>query len=420
MNFLNEQKDNKWGQLSEEEKLQLLSASINIYAEKATNVEKKINDRMDLIEVAMKRPGGVGNVDNISGSGAEGKNFAVAMHLNRDKNASIPFDKIGDIKPVSSSDLKDYSVAMDKLIRRGYERLFDAERKGLSEGIDSDGGYTVTPYMSNKIITRQREVDPLRGLCSNQTITTNAFESLVDADDSGAEWVSELGSRDETTNPAFKGLRIPVHELYSLVPASQQLLEDSGINVETWLANKFGDKFARSEGAAFISADGAGKPRGILTYPSGTSWGQIEQVHMGNAALLTADGFIKLKYSLNSFHLNRAAFLMNRNTLALAMEIKNGIGDYIFRPSANLAEPATICGLPVYISPTVPDVAAGSMAVVCADFQEAYMIVDRIGFSLLRDPYTQKKSGLVEFLARKRVGGGVTNFDAVKIGTIEV
>jgi len=70
------------------------------------------------------------------------------------------------------------------------------------------------------------------------------------------------------------------------------------------------------------------------------------------------------------------------------------------------------------MSKTLPDVAANALAVAIADWSEAYQIVDRMGISVQRDPFTVKP--FVEFYTRKRVGGDVVNFDAIKIGKISV
>ena len=187
-------------------------------------------------------------------------------------------------------------------------------------------------------------------------------------------------------------------------------------SIETWLSNKCADKFNRTESAAFVTGNGVGKPRGFLTYANGTSWGQVEQVNMGAAAALTADGFYSVKYALIEQYLNRATWLMNRSTFAAALKLKDGSGNYLWQPSYQLGQPSTLIGLPVRMGTTMPAVAAGALSVALADWQEAYMIVDRIGISLLRDPYTVKP--VIEYYFRKRVGGDVTNYTAIKLGKI--
>ena len=204
--------------------------------------------------------------------------------------------------------------------------------------------------------------------------------------------------------------------MYAKPRATQQLLEDSAINIEQYIANKVAEKMGRYESAAFVTGDGVGKPRGFLTYDTGTDYGQIEQIDMGAAAVLTADGFIKIKYSLVEDYLNRGTWLMNRTTVRDAMLLKDGNGNYIWKPSIAVDAPSTILSLAVRMATSMPAVAANALSIVLADFNEAYTIVDRLGVTVQRDPYTVKP--FVEFYTRKRVGGDVVNFQAMKIGKI--
>jgi HK97 family phage major capsid protein len=137
---------------------------------------------------------------------------------------------------------------------------------------------------------------------------------------------------------------------------------------------------------------------------------------MGNATALTADGFKSVKYSLAEDYLNRGTWLMNRLTVAEAMKLKDGNGQYLWQPGMQLGQPAQLDGLPVRMSTTMPQVAASALSVVLADWSEFYMVVDRLGITVQRDPYTAKP--FIEFYTRKRVGGDVINFDAGRIGVI--
>jgi HK97 family phage major capsid protein len=325
-------------------------------------------------------------------------------------------------REVDVEGFKTYKTAYNAFLRTRDEKFLSADHmKAMILGSDPDGGYTVTPVMNNRIITRQYESDPLRQLASVERISTDAMEWMVDFDEAGAGWEGETETGAETDTPKTFKKRIPVHVMYAKPKASQTLLEDSSINIENWLADKVASRFNRIEAASFITGNGVGKPRGILTYSNydtaGTDqWGRIERTNMGAAAALTADGFIDVKFSLVEQYLNMGTWLMNRLTVADAMQLKNGNGDYIWK--AGLAEDrhGTILGMPLRMSTTMPVVAAGALSVAIADWREAYMIVDRLGITVQRDPYTAKP--MVEFYTRKRVGGDVANFQAVKIGVI--
>jgi len=381
--------------------------------------KKALTERMDAIEVALKRTAKSdpnATEEAIAKAHAEAKQFLIHCLVVRDKSdKGATYDRVNAME-INVDEYRAYSKAFEMFLRKD-ERLSSPDHlKALSVGIDPDGGYTVTPVMSNRTITKLFEGDPLRQLANVETISTGAIEWLVDWDEAGWGWEGETETGAETSTPQLYKKRIPVHVIYAKPRATQTLLEDSGINIENWLADKVASRFLRGEGAAFVSGDGVGKPRGFLTYASGTGWGQVEQVAMKHATALTADGFIAVKYSLVEYYLTRGTWLMNRLTVADAMYLKDGAGDYIWKPGMAEDKASTILGLPVRMSTTMPTVTGSALSVALADWAEAYTIVDRLGITIQRDPFTVKP--YVEFYTRKRVGGDVTNYQAIKLGII--
>jgi len=380
-----------------------------------------LDARIDAVETAFKR---VPNEDNSlsvvqkADQLKEAKDFMINAMIVRDKSdKGATFDRVKQME-VDVEVYDGYKQAFELFIRKD-ERLATPEAlKALSVGVDPDGGYTVTPVMSNRIIKRLFEADPIRQLASVESISTGAIEWLVDWDQFGFGWEGETETSDETDTGKLYKKRIPVHIMYAKPRATQTLLEDSGINIENWIADKVANRFTRGEGAAFVNGNGVGKPRGILSYGNGVAFGTVEQIAMQAAAALTADGFIAVKYSMIEQYLSRGTWLMNRLTVADAMYLKDGTGAYIWKPSFKDDENSTILGLPVRMSTSMPTVAANTLSVALADWTEAYMVVDRLGITIQRDPFTAKP--YVEFYTRKRVGGDVTNFQALKLGIISV
>jgi HK97 family phage major capsid protein len=204
-----------------------------------------------------------------------------------------------------------------------------------------------------------------------------------------------------------------VHELYAQPKATQKLIDDAAIDIEAWLADKVSTIFAKKENTAFISGDGVGKPRGILTYSDGTSWGTIEQVASGSSGAVTADKLLELYYSLKEDYAVNATFLMNRSTVEAVRQLKDNTNQYLWSPGLHLGAPDTLLGVPVYQAADMPVPAADSLSIACGDFKSAYQIVDRTGVRVLRDPFTDKP--FVKFYSTKRVGGDVINFEAIKL-----
>ena len=394
--------------------------------EQQAKSQEEFNKRADAIETAMGRPGrsGTKESEELEREAKQFQTEVLSSHLKSD--SGVAFEEL-EGKQFSVEDYQLYRKAFEAWVRKyGGTRSYNMPekfQKALQVGIDPDGGITVPTSMSNRIIQRIYESDPVRQLATVENITTGAIEWMVDIDEAGIEWegesTGETTTGGETSTPGWRKKRIVAHTLSAKPRATQTLLEDSGLNIENWLADKLAKKFLRGEGAAFVSGDGVGKPRGFLSYSSGTEWGQVEQVAMGAAAALTADACVNLEYSLKEHFLERGVWLMNRTTVRDAMKLKDSTGAYIWKPSLLASDPvSSLLNLPVRMATTMPAVAANALSVAIADWAEAYMIVDRLGISIQRDPYTAKP--FIEFYTRKRVGGDVTNFDAIKIGKISV
>lgn len=290
-------------------------------------------------------------------------------------------------------------------------------RADLKKSDDSNGGYLVPKEWDRTITDKLRTVSPLRKLFKVQTTSKPKFSKLYNMHGAGSGWVGEEDSRAKTDTPTFKSLDFETGEIYANPAATQQMLDDAEINLEAFLADEVKTEFAVAENKAFISGDGQkGKPTGLLTYAEGGTnatkhpLGAIKVVKSGNAAAVTADSVIDLVYSLPAEYSQGAGFMMNRKTLAAVRKLKDGQGNYLWQPSYQQDQPSTLCGYPVYEVADMPDVAANALCIAFGDFNRAYMILDRKGVSILRDPYTNKP--FVQFYTTKRVGGGVDNPEA--------
>lgn len=288
------------------------------------------------------------------------------------------------------------------------------ERKAMSVISDPDGGYTVTADMSGRVIKKIFETSPFRAYANSQTISSDALEGLYDNDEAGAGWVGETQARPETTTPQLGKYRIPVHEMYANPAVTQKLLDDSSLNIESWLSDKVGRKFGRMENTAFLTGDGVAKPRGILTYPAGTNQtGQLQQIVSGSNGLVTADTIIDLMFSIKSSYLAGSIFGANRMVIAQLRKLKDGQGNYLWSPGFNGGSQSTVLGYGIVDFPDMPVPATDALALFFGNLSEAYQIVDRIGLRVLRDPFTNKP--YIHFYTTKRVGGDVVNFEAIKL-----
>jgi HK97 family phage major capsid protein len=297
------------------------------------------------------------------------------------------------------------------------------ELKALSVSTDSEGGYAVSATMSDQITQTLFSTSPVRPYARIVTVQSDAFEELVDKSDLEAQWAGETAARPETATPQLAKLRIPVREIYANPKATQQLLDDASIDVEAWLSAKLADKFARLENAAFVGGNGVTQPRGIVSYPATTdadatrAWGTLQYVASGAsgafAASNPADKLIELVYALKAEYRAGAVWLMNRDCARRVRQFKDGQGNYLWQPATTAAQPEMLLGFPVVLAEDMPAIAANSFSVAFGNLRAGYTIVDRAGVSVLRDPYSAKPHVL--FYTRKRVGGDVVNFEAIKL-----
>jgi HK97 family phage major capsid protein len=322
----------------------------------------------------------------------------------------------------TTKEAREYSAAFEKFFRRGTEaNLGDlAVKASLTKDSNSDGGYLVPEEMSNTIDRVVGTVSVMRDLASVIQISTDTYKKLVSLGGATSGWVSEKESRSETTAPNLSEIAINTAEIYANPAATNQLLDDAQVDIAQWLADEVAITFAEQEGAAFINGDGVGKPRGLLQHPTvanaNYAWKSVGFIVSGNATGFATsnptDRFMDLYYALKQQYRNGATWLTSDAVLGQIRKFKDGQGNYIWSPPT-VDMPATILGKPVRTDDNMPALGANAFPVAFGNFQRAYLIVDRFGTRVLRDPFTNKP--YVNFYTTKRVGGAIQNFEAVKL-----
>lgn len=309
----------------------------------------------------------------------------------------------------------EYKSAFNNYLRSGNENaLSSLEKKSLSASIDVDGGYLIRPEVSQNMTRVLEDISPMRQLASIEVISSSSLDVLEDYTSASAGWTSETKLAVDTDTPKINKRNIPVFEIFAQPSATQKLIDDSSIDIESWLVDKLITSFSKLENQAFIKGDGSSCPRGILTYTDGKEWGKIQQVKSGTEGSFEADNLFALYFALKEQYCNNASFLMNRFTLHHVRTLKDkNSGRYLWTPSISEKNPNTLLGLPVFEASDMPVAEKNSLSIALGDFKAAYKVVDRNGVRVLRDPYTFKP--FVKFYTTKRVGGDVINFEAIKL-----
>lgn len=318
---------------------------------------------------------------------------------------------------------QEHKAAFVSFLRKGDDSgLSSLERKALQRGSDVDGGYLVPVDMAAEIDRVASTISVVRGLADVRQIGSASHKFRAKTSGLAARWVGEGETGGETTNPKYARIEIDAEEMEAEPWVYNDTLEDADYNLEADVTDEAGIAFGEAEGAAFISGNGIKKPRGILTYDvvanASYAWGKVGYVASGGAGAFAAsnpgDNLIDLIHSLKSQYRQGAALLMADTTLAAVRKIKDGSGNfYLFNPDATGKFSGYVLGVPVEIDDNMPAIAANSYSIAYANLKRGYRIVDRKGIALIRDNLTTK--GTTKFNFRKRVGGGIRNFEAIKL-----
>jgi HK97 family phage major capsid protein len=393
------------------------SATTRDNVEKLNTKITELQNKLDEETKANKANEAAINRITLGGAGSEGaENSAeVRKHINA-------FNKLTG-KKLDAEAYENFKKAQNEYWRLGEKKLGGETLNVLSVAADGDG-YLVSPDISGRMIKKVYESSPLRELAAVQNTSKPSVEGIYDNDEVTVGWVGEDDStaRDAETDTAdLGGWELKVHEMYAQPHATQNMLDDADFDVEAWLGDKVGAKLGRTEATAFVSGNGVKKPRGILSYTNvanaSFTWGNIGFVVTGAATTFAssnpADVLFDAEDALKQAYREGAAWLMARSTATKIRKFKDGQGNYLWQPSIQVGQPATLLGYRLALGEDMPATGSNAFPIAFGNFKEAYQIVDRQGIRVLRDPFTKK--GRVKFYTTKRVGGGVINFEALKL-----
>ena len=367
------------------------------------------------------------------------KDMSEMTEMKADADAKIKTltDTVEELQAKSNRPFVTHSIKETKMenkdilgifARKGIEGL-QAKAGDLQISVDAQGGYSLPVEMNENILELQKEKSPMRQVCGSITTNSTDYSQLVSIGDAASGWVGETESRPKTDAPELTKISAVFGEIYAAPKAYQHVLEDSFFNVEAWLNGEVSREFNEKEGQAFLNGTGTNQPKGILNglsdsaaYLAGDAtrdFGKFQVVKTGTAASLgaTADDVINtlrgLVLSTKTGYLTGAKFMMNRATHSVLVDMKNADGEYFLQRDIATAAGTKIFGYDIVINEDMADIGAGNMPIIFGDFGSAYSIIDRVGVSVLRDPYSAY--GAISFYTRKRVGSMTLNTESLKV-----
>ncbi len=310
------------------------------------------------------------------------------------------------------------SAAFEGFVRSGAT----IEMKAFTGVTGDAGGFAVPKEIDATIDAVLKGISPIRSIANVVKVGSAGYRKLVTTGGTPSGWAAETDARPGTATPVFVEIAPPMGELYANPSASQAMLDDAAFDVEEWLAGEIAMEFAKAEGAAFVGGSGVGRPKGFLSQPTAATgdatraFGTLQYLASGAAGDFAAnpqERLIDLVQSLRGPYRQGASFVMNASTLARIRKFKTSDGAFVWAPSLAAGQPATLLGYPVVEAEDMPDIGANALSIAFGNFKAGYIIAERSETAILRDPYSNKP--FVNFYATKRVGGCVTNSEAIKL-----
>lgn len=279
----------------------------------------------------------------------------------------------------------------------------------LEEGTDSEGGYLVPDEYERTLVEALEEENVFRQMAKVIRTSSGDRKIPVVATKGTASWIDEEGAYTESDD-SFSQVSIGAYKVGTMIKVSEELLNDSVFDLESYIAKEFARRIGTKEEEAFFTGDGSGKPLGVLAATGGAETG----VTAASSTAVTADELMDLFYSLKSPYRKKAVWVLNDSTIKAVRKLKDSTGQYLWQPSLVTGTPDTLLGRPVKTSAYMPVIAAGAKTIAFGDFSY-YWIADRQGRSFKRLNELYAANGQVGFLGSQRVDGKLVLSEAVKV-----
>ena len=279
----------------------------------------------------------------------------------------------------------------------------------LEEGTDSEGGYLVPDEYERTLVEALEEENVFRQMAKVIRTSSGDRKIPVVATKGTASWIDEEGAYTESDD-SFGQVSIGAYKVGTMIKVSEELLNDSVFDLESYIAKEYARRIGAKEEEAFFAGDGSGKPLGVLAATGGAETG----VTAASSTAVTADELMDLFYSLKSPYRKKAVWVLNDSTIKAVRKLKDSTGQYLWQPSLVAGTPDTLLGRPVKTSAYMPVIAAGAKTVAFGDFSY-YWIADRQGRSFKRLNELYAANGQVGFLGSQRVDGKLVLSEAVKV-----
>lgn len=300
------------------------------------------------------------------------------------------------VSPKSDADLL-------RAIARGEVRGHSFEARTLTPSSN-----LVPTDFFGQVWQKAREVGPM--LRVSNVLNTASGEDIVFPTLTAYSTASLVaaGGTIAASDPTFSSVTLGAYKYSFLVPVAEELLTDSGVNLEEELARAGGNAIGYAVNTALTTDNGSSKPNGVVNAASSAVTGTAA------AGAPTGDDIINLYYSLDgAVRASTAfAFMANATTISSIRKLKDTTGQYLFQPSLAAGTPDTLIGRPLVENPAM---ASGTSAksILAGDWN-AYRVRVAGGLQVAQSSDYQFNLGVVNYRFQIRVDGDLMDTSAIK------
>lgn len=297
---------------------------------------------------------------------------------------------------------------------------------------DAQGGYSLPEELRRNVIELMYEQSPLRQVCSVTTAETTDIKQLVGIGDAASGWVGETTTRGVTDSPELAQRTATFGEIYARPLVYAHMLEDAFIDTEAYVMQEVARQFSEQQGVAFLSGDGTNKPTGILNGVTlgsngavNNTTGAFQVAHsaadgsLGATASDTFDFLRSVVRSVKSPYLPGCVWMMNRATHEVLVALQNADAEYYMQRDVTQASADRLFGYQILINEdmdNIPATTGDAAPILFGDFAKSFQIIDRVGMSMLQNPYSQM--GAISYYTRARVGSLKLNAETLKVVSV--
>lgn len=327
-----------------------------------------------------------------------------------------------------------HKKSFDSWFKHGDKGLWNSgktwsveEQKFINTVIDPQGGFLVAPQYSTTVMPKEFEGRAIMDLVDRITIGSGAYVEPVDAADwADAAFSNELDAEPtDQNNEKFEQLTYYPHEIIYPKKISRVALEDQFVDVGYHI-QRMQEGSIRTIAGKLLNGTSQDEPRGLLTYPTGTAvTGQVEQVNgTAGAGAISWDDLVKvLPTALGDKYQENLTYLMNKTTWRELLvskddEARYQMSEIMAMLKMNPGPSTDDMSVNIRLDAGMPSYNAGGnpLAVAYGNFKAAYLMVERIGFSVIRDETNAK---FITYKLRRRVGGQLRIGEAMKLLKIQ-